>query len=494
MRPGVNVTTRDTAPPSNVPTDVGTGFMIGITESGPTLPTNDDLVQNMDGFTARYAPSGRTFAAGITMHDSAEEFFAQGGSRLFIGRVVGPAAKAATVSLLDAAAGAALTVTASSVGAYGNSIDVRVDTHVENPDIATGYYRLTLISEVDGSIIDSSPDLNSPSGAITWAMGSAVSITAGTSSVNPAPGTFDLATGADDTVGIADSDWQDAVDSLGTALGPGILFAPGATTGTIYNILAEGALTGTRVAFFDGADTANANTLIAAVKAVVDSSLKRSRFGGMFVPWLVVPGLTTGTVRKVPPTPAVVGRFAANMAAGYSANQPAAGELGRLETVLDYGQTYSDADLMKLNANGVNVIRDIYGVTKVYGWRSTADPVNDPRWVALSNSIMHRQIAAQCQQVGERFIFRQIDGQGRLLGEFGGALSGEVFMPLFLAGSLYGATAQAAYNVDIGPGVNTPETIANNELHAIASIKMAPFGEEVNIEIVKYLVTEAIPA
>jgi hypothetical protein len=98
VRPGVNVTTRDTAPPSNVPTDVGTGFMIGITESGPTLPTNDDLVQNMDGFTARYAPSGRTFAAGITMHDSAEEFFAQGGSRLFIGRVVGPAAKAATVS------------------------------------------------------------------------------------------------------------------------------------------------------------------------------------------------------------------------------------------------------------------------------------------------------------------------------------------------------------------------------------------------------------
>jgi hypothetical protein len=494
VRPGVNVTTRDTAPPSTVPTDVGTGFMIGVTEAGPTLPTTDDLVQNMDAFTAKYAPSGRSFAAGITMHDSAEEFFAQGGNRLFIGRVVGPAAKYATVSLLDGTAATALVVTASSVGAHGNNIDVKIDTKTENPDIATGSYRITLIDETDGSVLDASPDLNSVGAATTWAMGSLVSIAAGTSSSNPIAGTFDLATGADDIAGITDSDWQDAVDSLGTALGPGILFAPGATTGTIYNILAEGALSGTRVAFFDGADTPNANTLITAVKTIVDSTLKRSRFGGLFTPWLIVPGLTTGTVRKVPPTAAVAGKFAANVAAGYSANQPAAGELGRLETVLDYAQTFSDADLVKLNANGVNVIRDIYGVTKIYGWRSTADPVNDPRWIALSNSILHRQIAALCQQVGERFIFRQIDGRGSLVGEFGAALSGEVCMPMYLGGSLYGATATEAYKVDVGPSVNTLQTIANNELRAVVSIKMAPFGEEVNIEIVKYLVTEVIPA
>jgi len=468
--------------------------MVGVTEFGPTKPTTNDLVQNMDEYTTKYAPNGRTFAAGITMHDSAEEFFAQGGNRLFVGRVVGPASAAATVNLNDASAGVALVVTARSVGAFGNSIDVKVDINSTNPDIAAGKFRLTLLNENTNEILDASPDLTNASDAITWASDSIVKITAGVSTLIPAAGTFDLAGGADDSVGVVDASWQTALDNLGAALGPGILFAPGVTTGSLYNKLVQAALVGTRVAFLDGADTGTASTLITSIKTIVDSTMKRSRFGGLFVPWLIVPGLTTGTVRKVPPSPAVAGKFAANMANGFSANQPAAGELGRLETVLDYAQTFSDTDLVNLNANGVNVIRDIYGVSKIYGWRTTADPVNDPRWIALSNSILHRQVAALCAQVGERFIFRQIDGQGHLIGEFGAALDGEVCMPMYLAGSFYGASPQEAYKVDTGPSVNTIQTIAANELHAVVSIRMAPFGEEVDIEIVKYLVTEAIPA
>jgi len=494
VRPGVNVATRDTAPPSSIPTNVGTGFMVGVTEYGPTQPSTDDIVQNMDEFTRKYAPSERSFVAGITTNDSAEEFFAQGGGRLYVARVVGSAADAATIDLLDSTAGVVLTVTARGVGAYGNNINVKVDTHTENPDIQTGHYRITLIDGADSSVLDASPDLANTPDAITWGLGTTVDITAGVSTNLPAAGTFDMAGGSDDTGGIADTNWQAAIDSFGAALGPGILFAPGATTNTIYNMLAEGAYRSGRVAFLDGADTATASTLITSVKTIVDSTLKRSRFSGLFVPWLIVPGLTSGTVRKVPPSAAVAGKFAANMAAGYSANQPAAGERGRLETVLDFTQTYSDNDLQSLNANGINVIRDIYGVSKVYGWRSTADPVNDPRWVALNNSILQREISAECAQVGERFIFRQIDGQGHLTSEFGAALAGEVLMPLFLDGSLYGGTPQEAFTVDVGSGVNTVQTISNNELHAVVSIKMAPFGEEIDIDIVKYLVTETIPA
>ena len=35
---------------------------------------------------------------------------------------------------------------------------------------------------------------------------------------------------------------------------------------------------------------------------------------------------------------------------------------------------------------------------------------------------------------------------------------------------------------------------ADNQLRAVISVRMSPFSEMVNIEVVKYLVTEAIPA
>lgn len=493
MRPAVNVTTRDNAPPSTIPTDVGTGFMVGVTEFGKLAPTEADLVQNMDEFTLNYAPSGRTFTAGITMLDSAEEFFAQGGNRLYVGRVAGPAAVAATVALKDGAAATVLNATARSLGTFGNKIQVNIITNAQDTNVPAGSFRIELKNTNDGSLLDASPILDDVTAAIAWSSGTLIVMTGGASVLDPVAGAFSLAGGADDTAGVTNVQWQRAYDGLSLSLGPGILFAPGVTTAALYNMAVEAALDGLRVALLDGADTATAATLVSSVKAVVDSTLKRSRFGGMFAPWLYVPGLTTGTVRKIPPSPAVAGKFAANMAAGYSANAPAAGELGRLETVLDFTQSYSDSDRQYLNDNGVNVIKSVFGVSKVYGWRSTADPVKDPRWINLGNSILHRQIVAEAGAVGERFMFREIDGQGHLLSEFGSALIGEVCMPLYLSGSLYGATPQEAFKVDVGPSVNTDATIANNEVHAVISVRMAPFGEEIDIAIVKYLVTEAIP-
>lgn len=494
MRPGVNVSVRDSAPPSSTPTDVGTCFMVGVTEAGPSTSTADDLVQNMEEYQRKFAPSGRAYAAAITMWDSVEAFFAEGGNRLYIGRVFGPAAALATVNLLDNVSAIALVVKARGVGDYGNSIDIVVRTNTQDPDIPVGSYRLRLVNEVTSEVLDESYDLATNADAVQWAFSNSfVSITSGVSAIDPVAGTFDLAGGVADTAGITDVQWSAALASLSRTLGPGVVCAPGATTNTIHNYLAEAAHRDLRIAFLDGPDTATVSTLTASAKAVVDDTLKRARFAGMFGPWATVPGLTTASVRKVPPSPIVAGVFARNMANGLSANEPAAGENGRFNTVLGFSQTYTDVDRETLNANGFNVLRDIYGVRKVYGWRTTADPVNDPRWIGLNNSILHRQIVALAGVIGERFVFRQIDGQGRLISEFNGALVGEICLPLFLDGSLYGATAEEAYKVDTGPSVNTIATVANSELRAVISIKMAPFGEEVNIEIVKYLVTESIP-
>jgi hypothetical protein len=495
VRPGVNVTTRENAPPSTIPTDVGTGFMVGITEAGPLTPSGRDLVQNMDEYTAKYAPTGRTYTQGITMHDSAETFFNEGGNRLYVGRVVGPAAATAVKALNDSGAAIALNVAANGPGEWGNDIQVVVNTTTQDPNISAGNFRLIVKRVSTGEVFDSSPDLLDNTAAVAWSSGSSIiKITAGVSLLDPVAGSFTLAGGANDAAAITNTQWETAINNVSAALGPGILTVPGATTTAIQVAAAKHAQTRGRVVFLDGPDTATAATLVAAVKTIVDNSLKRSRYAGMFAPWLNVAGLAPGTVRKVPPSPVVAGAFARNMANGLSANEPAAGENGKVRSALGLTQLYSDTDRQTLNDNGINVVRDVYGVVKVYGWRSTADPAVDISWVNLGNSIMHRQIVAEAGAVGERFVFKQIDGQGRLASQFGGALVGEVCMPMFLNGSLFGEDPDDAFKVDTGPSVNTEATAANNELRAVIAVKMSPFGEEVNIEIVKYLVTETIPA
>ena len=68
--------------------------------------------------------------------------------------------------------------------------------------------------------------------------------------------------------------------------------------------------------------------------------------------------------------------------------------------------------------------------------------------------------------------------------EFHGDLVSNL-MDHWTAGDLYGDTPAQAFIVDTSAAVNTPQTIANLELHAVCQVKMTPFAEYVQIQIVK---------
>ena len=489
MRPAVNIGTLESASSTPIPTDVGHGFAIGVTESGPDVPTLENSVRNIDEYGTVYAPSGRTYLPGQVMYDAADEYYKQGGSALTVSRVTGAAAKAATIVVPDNAAAPVLNITVKGKGLWGNGLSAVVNVAAQNPDIPANNYRLQVVRKSDGAILEESGDLPDTASAMAWSLTSQYfDVKGGTSILIPVHGTYDGTTGADDIPGITNVQWQAAHDALGVDQGPGILMVPGATTDPIHKISAEHVRTHGRVAFLDGPDTPVAATLVASSKAVTDS-IGRSRFCAVFAPWPI----TAEFGFKVPPSASVAGKFSGNMSAGISSNEPAAGENGILSNVLGFTQTYSDADRQLLNDNGVNVLRMVYGTPKVYGWRTTANPVADKKWIALSNSILHRQIIALANAVGERFIFRQIDGEGHLFSDFANALVAHVCGPLFDLGALFGNSPAEAFKVDTGPGVNTPTTIANNQIVANMHVRMAPFGEEVDIYIIKYLVTDTIP-
>ena len=71
-----------------------------------------------------------------------------------------------------------------------------------------------------------------------------------------------------------------------------------------------------------------------------------------------------------------------------------------------------------------------------------------------------------------------------LLASFEGDLRG-LCLRYFDAGALYGEIPAEAFFIDVGPSVNTTETIANGELHAVIKLKCSPAAEWVTVDIVE---------
>lgn len=291
----------------------------------------------------------------------------------------------------------------------------------------------------------------------------------------------------------------DAVDATLTAalalftrdLGPGQVSAPGRSTAPQYTILAAHAEANNRVAILDAPNTAVVATLT-ALTTPAGITAAQERVASLFAPWVVVPGVSSGT-RTIPPSAVVAGLMAKNDGAGITPNQPSAGQLGRSAYGLDVSQAFIDVDRTTLNVNGVNLLRLIGGEVRVYGYRTLSDPAIavEANYLQLSNARLYMKIQAELDSVGERFIFRQIDGQRLVINEYGGVLTGTL-LPYWQRGSLYGASPEEAFRVDVGPTINTDATIANGDLRANIMMRMSPFAEEVFMDLVKTRITEAI--
>lgn len=290
---------------------------------------------------------------------------------------------------------------------------------------------------------------------------------------------------------VVDADIGTALDKFAEDLGPGQVSAPGQTTAARQLLVAAHAALRNRIEILDFADTNNVATLTAAADPAGITSAQRRVVGG-FAPWIVIPPAASGGGnRTVPPSALVAAKMAQNDARGITPNQPSAGDFGVSDYAIGVTQVFEDADRATLNENGVNVIRQVNGVVKIYGYRTLADPVTDPNWIELSAARLFMGVQAEANAVADRFVFRQIDGQGKTISEFGGALTG-VLLPYWQKGSLYGDTPGEAFRVQVDSAVNTPETIANGELNAKLFLKVSPFAEEVIIDISKTKITEAV--
>jgi uncharacterized protein len=483
--PGTEVNDIDSPPPRSAPTDTGVGFMVGLAERGPLTPW---LIRSLGEFTSKFGDR----VAYSLLYDAVETFFKEGGAELYVQRYTGPAPTTGSHDLLDGGGAVSIHVTAASPGDWSSRVSLTVNTNAQDATIPAGSF--VVIVELDGEVVVESPVLADQNAAVAWAQANAadwVVLTLGASANDPAHvSEVALSAGSDDHAAATDADREAALAKLTKDLGPGQVSVPGATTNAIQvALLAHGDAMG-RVPVLDGIDTAVSATLIAQAAALRGSV--GDRYSGLFAPWDTVPGIMKGTTRTVPPSARVMGNMARNDGLGLSPNTPAAGDKGQAQFTTGLSQAaWNDTDREALNDAGVNVSRVVYGGVRTYGYRTLADPTTEPNYIFLSNSRLRSAIKARLDAVAESFEFSEIDGFGRNIQRFVGQCIG-VLSPFWAEGSLYGATQQEAFNVDGGAQVNTPQTIANGEMHAQCAVKMSPFAERVIIDVAKVGITEAV--
>lgn len=489
FRPGTQVSVIDSTPPRSAVADASTFFVAGFTEKGDHTEAVKvtSMAQFEDLFGARVSHGQVWDALGV--------FFREGGSQAYVGRVVGPAVANATINIMDqsgssAPGDVALVATASSSGSWANSLNVVVT----QPDGAgaAAVFVLEVTHDTDGTL-ETSPELADRAEAIAWADGSDyITLALGASAENPRAASYSLAAGTDDYASATDTHWENALNLFTKDLGPGQVAMPGRTTTQAHTDLAEHANAKNRRALLDLADTPTVATLTTAGEAVRDLG-ENARLVLPLAPWIVVPGVLPGTERTLPPSGMVAGIIARNDQAGRSANEPSANELGKSRFATGVSQAaWSDEDRDTLNSAGVNVVRNMLGGVRLYGYRTAVDPLGaDADWLNFANSRLLMAITAKADTIAERYVLRQLDGKGHTIAQFGGELRG-MLLPYFTSGSLYGQTPDEAFVVDVGPNVNTEETIADGQLRAIIGARMSAFAELVTIELVKVPVNEAI--
>jgi hypothetical protein len=481
-RPAVNIEETESGAPLSLPTATGRLYTVVVSTRGPLTPTD---VPNFETYKRLY---GDRTAQTARYWDGIQSYFKYGGSALTVVRAR-HGGVIASVNI-PGTGGVALHATALGQGTYYNGLNLTF------ADDGTGKVSVTITHDTDTAFkTETSPAYADEQDLVDWSQKSKViRFTLGAVAGPPTPVVdLALAGGTDDFAAIVVQDRVNALASFPRSLGPGQEAIAGAVTSDEWlGILASAASHGRDavLAYPDTEDEATLTTLASLARL-------NGKHGAAFAGWLAEPG-PAGRTKWVSPELAVCGKIGAWDAEskGLGQNKPVAGpRRGLLVGCLGVSQKWDDEDLRtSLNAAGVNLIRQRPNGVTIFGWRSLADPDVEPGWINFGHRRMQVALVAKIDAVLEEFLFEEIDGEGTLFKDIQGAVTSRVVDPYFVAGSLFGATAQEAYRVVCDFSNNDPESIQNREVHVDTTVVESEFAEEIDANLTKNLITQGVNA
>lgn len=495
-RPGVYISER-TLPSPNATTGTANaaGAALGVFEKGPTTPT---LVTSWYDFVKKFGNYSASYPATFGV----SQFFRNGGTELYVTRVVSSAAAAASIALPDTEAtpGTIGTFYAKNKGADGNNLRVKVTLG----DAGTGYYDVTVYREAgtpdtivsnvvtagggDDEILELwqnvvlDPITSSDFISTVLNLSQYVSFTrTDDTPATPAQSLLPLAGGDNSTLPVA-TDFDAPLAALTLLDRPLVVFCPeafsvftassNAAAIAINNKLTAWADANNSFAVLDtkpaltaaGASNLTAGEALTYAGTVTKTSgsVVKSSYAAVYYPHVYISdpvGRATSSLRKLGPAGSVAGLFLATDRQFGPFKSPAGIRAG-LVGVVAPEVTLSAADLDSLNSSTspVNAIRALPGAgTVVMGARtlkqsgSTAD-----KYVSMRRSLNY--LRKRITDLTQFAVFE--NNNETLWTQVRTVLS--VFLNEYRnQGGLRGATPAAAYFIKCDSENNTAVDIAN---------------------------------
>jgi hypothetical protein len=469
--PGSELNVRALAGGSGDPSDTGAAFWIGRVPRGPMIGEVNTYQKLVETFGEK--PTNGTF------YEAAEAAFNAGLARLFVLRLVGDDAAPATATLAGTPSGTALTWTASSVGAWGNDVDIDV--------VDTGNSTVRIVFRLDGKILEQTPICSTRDELLSWSTTSARfgTLTPGATATLPVVAAgVSAAGGTDDAPGIDEASYAPTLERITRDHPVGQLAAPGVYHETVHLALAEKASDPAdgRFAVLDADPSMTADQIEAHANVLKASGFP---FWTLCPQRIRVPA-PGGGLRYVPGSAMWCARAAATDAVAGPGQAPAGEGYGEAPGVmLDVERTFTESERERLNLAGVTVFQRINGVPRIYGARSGADPTAQEAWKWVTGCRVTMRVARRGRDILESFVLRRIDGRRSALTEAGMALE-TMLEEERAAGNVYGEEPGQGFEVDTGYGSGRPnnqDTIREGMLNGRAGFDVPGIAERVRLDL-----------
>jgi len=490
---GVNVTSSETPQSAGVSTTTGQMFLAAPAAYGPETPT---LIRSLNEAVTLYGPRE---GESVKMYDYLNAFFALGGARAYVNRVSGEGSPVAALLELEAGATAkTLVVTAKYKGTYGNGFKVEVTEAASKTKL--------IIQNPAGEVLESSGEYAEAKELLAWGQETAhqtyVTITEGSGYSTGKAGLVKkitatkLASGANPTAN--EKSFLKTIEGFPKGLGSGQLCAATTVLASsspeekVRTAMGEHASKNNRFALPDLKRAEETGSTVAQLKTEVGTPAAGiAGYMATFSSAVTAAGLTLGTTRTIPAGPVVAGLCAQISQTGTINQAPAGRRWSLAPFVTGLTNTFSEESMATLAENGINPLAERQGIFCLYDFVTELLRTKDLIFCQASASRERMALIADCEAVGERFLFSTLDGRHQTRSKFQGELQG-VIKSHWEVNSLYGLEAPEAGVVNVGEPVNTLTTEQNGELNAELIVRISPFAEYVKIAIVSVPLTENV--
>jgi hypothetical protein len=487
--PGVVVTTAVRTGPSAINVaPASTFFVAGTAQRGPTGEAK--LVTSLADFEVRYGG----YTASGTLHQQVQTFFEEGGARVYVGRVVGASAVAASRTLTAAGGGNAFTVTAANPGTWANGAAGLTVTTTDGTGTASNF-KLFLNEELvyqTGELATAADFVSAINNSATASIYiSATTLTAG--ATLGASASLELSGGVN---GSAPTSAQlvTGLDLFETNLGAGAVAIPGSADTTVWDGLLAHAVDKNRIALLGFNDT-TVTTAATAVSTAASwiSGKEDTEYAAFYYPSITMTGSSQTSLTISPEGYVAAKRSVAHNATG--AWQAAAGLNSKASFITGVSRTIDKADGDTLDEGYVNAIRIIQGGVRIYGARSASTDTSNFRYITARDMLNY--IVTEAEKRLEDLVFSTIDGRRTVFGRVEARLIG-LLEPLRYAGGLYeafdseGNQIDPGYSVIVTDALNPVTQLATGTVRAKVGVRVSSVADRIEVEIVKSNLTASV--